>query len=85
MVVVMGEPDAETIGVVARLYLTAGRTGRGVRLLDLSGELNELLALAGLSDVVSCEELVLEPGRQTEQREPPRGVQEERDPADPVP
>jgi ABC-type transporter Mla MlaB component len=80
------EPDAVTIDVLARLRLTARRLGRRVGLLDACGELQDLLTLTGLSDVVPpCEELVLEPGRQTEQREPAGGVEEEGDPPDPIP
>jgi ABC-type transporter Mla MlaB component len=79
------DPDAVTIDVLARLRLTARRLGRRVGLLDACGELQDLLALTGLSDVLPpCEELALEPGGQTEQREPAGGVEEEADPAEPI-
>ena len=47
-------------------------------------ELLELLALAGLDAIVPCAESGVESRRQPEHREEPLGVQEERDPADPV-
>ena len=80
------DPDAGTVEALCRLQLTARRLGRKVELLDARGKLRELLTLAGLSGVVPpCAELLLEPGRQTEQGEPARGIEEERDPTDPVP
>lgn len=45
-------PDAIAIDAVARLYLTARRAGRDVRLCNPTVELRELLALAGLQDLV---------------------------------
>ena len=78
------EPDAGTIDALARLQLTVRRMGREMLLLDAAGELRDLLALTGLSDVVPCAELPLEPRRQAEQREPAGRVEEERDPGDPV-
>lgn len=81
---VLDEPDALTIDVLARLQLTARRLGRRVRLLDACGELRDLLSLTGLSDVVPCGELNLQPGGEAEEREPPGGVEEEADPPDPV-
>lgn len=78
------DPDAVTVDALARLQLTVRRLGHQIRFLHACGELKELLALVGLSDVVPCSELPLESGRQAEQREPPPGVEEEGDPADPV-
>lgn len=78
-------PDGETIDALARLQLTARRLGRRVRLLDACRELKELLVLTGLSEVVPCADSLLETGRQAEEREPARRVEEERDPADPIP
>jgi ABC-type transporter Mla MlaB component len=81
----LDEPDAVTVDFLARLQLTARRLGRRVQLLDACGELQDLLELTGLSEVVPpYEELLLEPGGQAEQGEPPRGVEEEGDPADPI-
>lgn len=78
------EPDAAALDTLARLQLAARRTGREIRLRHASVELRELLVLTGLSDAVPlCGELVLEPGRKTEEREEPSGVKEERDPGDP--
>jgi ABC-type transporter Mla MlaB component len=47
-------PDAVTVDVLARLQLTARRLGREVRLRHACGELRELLALIGLTEVVPC-------------------------------
>ena len=81
----LDDPDAATVDLVARLQLTARRLGRRVRLMDACGELQDLLELTGLSEFVSASaELPLEASGQAEEREPPRGVEEERDPADPV-
>lgn len=77
-------PDAGTVEALARMQLTARRLGGSVRLRRACGELRDLLLLSGLSDVLPCDELPLEPLGQAEQREPSRGVEEERDPADPV-
>ncbi len=66
--------DAAAIDALARLQLTARRLGGRLRLRHASGELRELLALAGLADVCG---LRLEPQRQAEEREQPLGVEEE--------
>jgi hypothetical protein len=79
------DPDLVTVDALARLQLTARRLGRRVRLRHASCKLEELLALAGLCDVVPLwAELPLEPRGQTEEREQGRGVEEEADPADPT-
>ena len=70
--------NARAIEALARLQLTARRLGRTMRLRHPSPELAELLALFGLSDV-----LRVEPVRQPEQREQPRGVEERVDRDDP--
>ena len=77
-------PDAGTIEALARMQLTARRLGGRVKLRRACGELRDLLTLSGLSDVLPCDELALEPIGEAEQREPARGVEEERDPGDPV-
>jgi ABC-type transporter Mla MlaB component len=59
----MEPPDAETVEAMARLQLTALRLGRRVRFVDASGELKDLLAFSGLTEVVPCDELPLESGR----------------------
>ncbi|MGH2674510.1 MAG: STAS domain-containing protein [Actinomycetota bacterium] len=81
-VAALDRPDAETVEVLARLQLAARRSGCRVRLRHACGELRDLLELMGLSEVVPCSDL--ETRREIEQREPPRGVEEERDPFDPV-
>jgi anti-anti-sigma regulatory factor len=70
--------DAGTIEALARLQLTARRLGRRIRLRDPSPELADLLDLFGLAEV-----LRVEPGRQPEEREQPRGVQERVEMGDP--
>ena len=57
---------------LARLRLAALRTGRDVQLRDAPRELEELLDLAGLSDV-----LPVEAGRKAEERKDPLGLEEE--------
>ena len=87
----LGKVDLSTIDRLARVQLAARRLGRTIRLAGAPPELRELIALVGLAEVLPCSPsapggsgLPLEPGRQAEQREEPRGVQEERDAADPV-
>jgi ABC-type transporter Mla MlaB component len=77
-------PDAVTLDALARLQLTARRSGRRVQVRHACTELRDLMALAGLLEVVPCAGLALEAGRQAEKREPPRGVEEEGDPPDSV-
>jgi STAS domain len=72
-------PDLVAVEALARIELTARRLGSSLRLRGPSVELLELLALCGLPLAV-----VLEPEREAEHREEARGVQEERDPGDPV-
>ncbi len=75
--------DMTALDALARLQLTARRRGRLLRLRHASAELRALLAMTGLGAV-----LPLEAGpsgqvrRQAEEREEPRGVEEERDAAD---
>ena len=78
-------PDAVTVDALARLQLTARRLGREVRIRHASRELQQLLALMGLSDVVPLSDgSGLEAGRQAEEREVDLRVEEEADPADPA-
>jgi ABC-type transporter Mla MlaB component len=82
----VGHPDAVTVDALARLQLTAHRLGRQVGLRNASRELQELLDFMGLSGVIPpSQRSRIEPGRQAEEREERRRVQEERDPADPIP
>jgi ABC-type transporter Mla MlaB component len=79
------DPDAVMVDALTRLQLIARRLGRRIRLRDACGELQELLALMGLGDVLPLgASSGLEPRGQAEEREQPRGVQEEADPADPA-
>ena len=48
-------PDATVIDALARLQLTARRLGLEVRLRHASNELQDLLAFAGLGDVLRVE------------------------------
>jgi hypothetical protein len=47
--------DLAAVDAVARVALTARRLDRGIELLDATPALRELLALAGLGEVVRCE------------------------------
>ncbi len=73
------------VDALARLQLTARRLGCRVTLRDACEELVGLLELAGLSEVVPPADLGVQAGRETEEREPARGIEEEADPAEPVP
>lgn len=76
-------PDVTAVGALARLQLTARRSGRAIRLRNARAELCDLLALAGLRDELPvCPGLLIQPQRQVEQREQLR-IDEEIDPADP--
>jgi STAS domain len=72
-------PDLVTVDALARVGLTARQLGGELRLRGASVELLELLAMCGLPF-----ELVLEAEGQAEQREEPRGVEEEGDSTDAV-
>ena len=69
----LGEADAETIDLLARLQLSARRHGRTLRFLHASPALHDLIAFVGLDAV-----LRVEPRREAEQGEDPVGVEEER-------
>ena len=66
--------DALTIDALARFQLAAQRVGQRLQLRGASADLRDLIAFAGLSDV-----LRVEPRRQAEEGEQPRGVEEERE------
>jgi ABC-type transporter Mla MlaB component len=79
------DPDAVTVDALARLQLTAQRLGGRLRLRHAFGELQDLIALMGLTDALPpVEPLRLEPRRQVEEREQARRVEEEADPGDPT-
>ena len=71
--------DACTIDALARLQLAARRLGLELRFRRVSAELTELIALAGLGGV-----LLLEPGREAEEREERLRAEEERELRDPA-
>jgi ABC-type transporter Mla MlaB component len=48
----VSDPDCATVDALARMQLTAKRLGGGLRLRGASDELHELLAMAGLCEVV---------------------------------
>jgi hypothetical protein len=73
------EPSLRTVDALARLQLAARRIGRDVRLGSPSPELVELVALAGLGEL-----LRVETGREAEEREDALGVEEERQLGDPA-
>jgi len=77
-------PELASIDVLARLQLAAGCLGVEIRLRHASSELLELIAFAGLRDVLRVENASVEMGRQPEEREERLAVEEEgelRDPA----
>jgi ABC-type transporter Mla MlaB component len=77
-------PNAEVLEMLARFVLAARRAGCRVLLIHACGRLRGLLRFTGLSQVIPCSGSDLEPGREAEQREPALGVEEERDPVDPI-
>ena len=48
----LGLPDADVLDGLLRLHLALRRAGGGLRLRHVAPELRDLLALAGLEDVV---------------------------------
>lgn len=85
----LADPDCRTIDALARLQLAARHGGHRLVLVAPGAELRELVELCGLAEVLPCVDTDprsgLQPVGQAEQREPARRVEEERDPADPVP
>jgi anti-anti-sigma regulatory factor len=71
-------PTGATIDLIARQHLDARRRGGRIRLRGASTDLERLIQLAGLAEA-----LRVEPRRQSEQREEPVGVEEERQLPDP--
>jgi anti-anti-sigma regulatory factor len=84
-VTVIVRPDIATVDALARLALGARRAGCRVGLRHASPELRNLLALAGLGQILPCAgDSAVEARGQAEEREERRGIQEERDAADPI-
>lgn len=73
----MSFPSAVTVDLLAQLQLLSKRLGRRLRLVQAPPELVDLIAFMGLEEV-----LVVEPWRQTEQREEVLRIQKEADPGD---
>ena len=71
--------DAGTVDALARLQLTAKRSGYRLRLHNAPPELCELLHFAGLAEVLG-----VEPCGQAEEREERLGLEEEGELADPA-
>ena len=81
----LADHDAVAADALVRLALTARRLGRRVRVRHASPALEDLLAWTGLGLVLTaCGELRLEAGRQAEEREEGRGVEEEARADDPT-
>ncbi len=77
--------DLTAVDGLARLRLVARRGGRRFWVRNASAELQMLLAFLGLSEAVPLEPTsALEPHWQPEEREQPRGVEEEGDSPEPV-
>ncbi|HEX6685648.1 MAG TPA: STAS domain-containing protein [Candidatus Limnocylindrales bacterium] len=80
----LARPDAVALSALARMQLTARRLGRGIQLHRAQRRLIELIGFAGLGGVLPLYSgLVLELGREAEQREQPVHVEEVVDPLDP--
>ena len=78
-------PDAVVVDALARMQLIAKRSGRELRIVHAGRELRDLLDVMGLRDAVPLwSRLGVEPRRKPEEREHPRGIQEEADPGDPI-
>jgi ABC-type transporter Mla MlaB component len=72
-------PTANTIGLLARCWLTARRQGCACRLTNASNSLIELIELVGLAEALG-----VEAQRQTEEREELRRVEEKGELGDPA-
>jgi anti-anti-sigma regulatory factor len=70
--------DLRTVDALARAYVNARRLGARLRIVNASPELQELIAFAGLSDV-----LLGRSERQSEEREQALGVEERGEADDP--
>jgi hypothetical protein len=77
--------DLVAVEALARLQLTARRLGCELRLRAASPALADLIAFCGLREVLPCEQPggLVEPGREAEEPEQARGVQERVDRGDP--
>ena len=71
--------DALAVDALARLQLTARRSGHEIRLRNATSELQELIAFVGLREVLRVETV-----GEAEEWEQPLGVEEERELDDPA-
>jgi hypothetical protein len=79
------DPDIAEVGALARLQLATQRLGREIRFFGACSELQDLLTLMGLGDVLPlCGGLPVQTRGKAKEREQTRGIEEERDPADPT-
>ena len=82
--------DATALDAFARMALICRRLGRRLELRGASEQLEELVIFAGLIEVLPClpeggtTARSVQPRRQPEQRKEAGGVEEERDPCDPI-
>jgi anti-anti-sigma regulatory factor len=77
----IADPDAVTVDALARLDLTVRRQGKRIRFRHACHEIHQLVALMGLGDVLRLDlGSRVEAGREAEEREQVRRVEEERDP-----
>jgi ABC-type transporter Mla MlaB component len=84
------EPDVAAVGALARLQLAARRSGCRIDLQAVGPGLEDLLELMGLAEIFACHPAsggrssgsAFEARWQPEEREQPRGVEEEADPRD---
>ena len=74
--------DVSTIDALARLALTGTRVGFRLRIRDAADGLRGLASFLGLEEALRFDPSGVEAWWQPEQREQPRGVEEEHDPAD---
>ncbi len=81
----LGRVDLAAIDALARMCLVAREAGTMFRLDDPPAGLLELAGLCGLAGVLGYRVAgSIEPGREAKHREKASGVEEERDPPDPI-
>ncbi|CAN5181784.1 hypothetical protein BH24CHL7_BH24CHL7_16240 [soil metagenome] len=77
--------DLGTVEVLAAAALTARRLGAQLTIRNCSLDLRRVIALVGLDEVLPCSaDSAAQAGRQAEQREHARGVEEKGDARDAV-
>jgi ABC-type transporter Mla MlaB component len=78
------QSDVAVVDALCRMRLVARRRGCQLQVRHASPGLLQLLFLIGLTDVVPIAASDLGTEWEPEEREPPGGVEEERDPGDPT-